>query len=115
MKLLKFTFFILLFCQISFGQNQENIPEGFTKIEDLEYVGKIFFYMNKKTQEILAYQEGKVIWKQDVMKVCGKPLVGKPEIRAIWIKNKNLQIVHGKHDYAKIEIETGELVCEGSD
>ncbi|WP_396143895.1 hypothetical protein [Flavobacterium sp.] len=115
MKITKFGFFLLLVFQISFGQTSDGIPKGFTKIEGLEYVGKITFYLEKKTQTILAYQNGKVKWKAAVMKVCGKPSVGKSEIREIRIENKGLKIVYGKHSFANIEAETGKVICEGQD
>lgn len=115
MKITKFGFFLLLVFQISFGQTSDGIPKGFTKIEGLEYVGKITFYLEKKTQTILAYQNGKVKWKATIMKVCGKPSVGKSEIREIRIENKGLKIVYGKHSFANIEAETGKVICEGQD
>jgi hypothetical protein len=115
MKILKLTFFLLLAFQISFGQTKDSIPKNFVKIEGLEYNGEISFYFEKKNQTILAYQNEKVMWKTNVMKICGKPSVGKPKIRLIEIGNKFLKIVYGKHSFAEIEVETGKVTCGGSD
>jgi hypothetical protein len=115
MKILKYTFFVFLIYQMSFGQNKETIPKEFTKVEGLEYIGHITFYFEKKTQTILAFQNEKVKWKATVMKTCGKPSVGKSEIREIRIEKEHLKIVYGKHSFAKILMETGEIICEGSD
>ena len=115
MKILKFTFFLLLLFQISFGQNRELIPKGYTKLEGLEYIGNITFYFENKTQTILAFQNEKIKWKANVMNICGKPSVGKSKIRSIQIKNNCLKIVYGKHSFAKIEMETGKVICESED
>ena len=115
MKITKLAFFLFLIFQVSFGQTKEVIPKGFEKLEGLEYVGKTTFYFEKKTQTVLAYQNGKVKWKKEIIKVCGKPSVGKSEIREIRIEDKNLKIVYGKHSFARIEVETGKVTCEGQD
>ena len=106
---------LLLTCFSVFGQTENTIPKDFEKIEGLEYTGEITFYLQKKTQTILAYQSGKVKWKEAVVKICGKPSVGKSEIRKIQIEDKHLKIVYGKHSFARIEMETGKVVCEGED
>ncbi|AXP82734.1 hypothetical protein CJ739_3673 [Mariniflexile rhizosphaerae] len=115
MEILKYTFFVFLTFQISYGQSKETIPKGFTKVEGLEYSGHITFYFEKKTQTILAFQNKKAKWNATVMKTCGKPSVGKSEIREIRIEKEHLKIVYGKHSFAKILIETGKIICEGSD
>ena len=115
MRNLKFIYFLLLTFQFSFGQTKESIPESFTKIEGLEFVGNITFYFQEKTQTILAYQNEKIKWKSKVIKVCGKPAVGKSKIRQISIAENGLKVVYGKHNFAKIVMETGEIICEGSD
>ncbi|RZJ32950.1 MAG: hypothetical protein EOO51_15285 [Flavobacterium sp.] len=115
MKFTKFIFFLILIFQLSFCQTNEKIPKGFAKLKGLEYVGKITFYLEKKTQTILAYQNGKIKWKKEVLKVCGKPTIGKSEIRDIRIENKYLKIVYGKHSFAEIEVETGKVTCDAQD
>jgi len=115
MKFLKYSFFVFLIYQMSSGQNKETIPKGYTKVEGLEYIGHITFYFEKKTQTILAFQNEEVKWEATVMKTCGKPSVGKSEIREIRIEKEHLKIVYGKHSFAKIIMETGEIICEGSD
>lgn len=118
---MKIKIILLTFClfltteQVAFGQTNKNIPKGFEKLEGLEYTGNITFYFEKKTQTILAYQDGKVKWKEKVIEVCGKPSVGKSEIRKIQITSKGLKIIYGKHSFARIEVETGKVICEGQD
>lgn len=105
----------LLIIQFSFGQITENVPKGFTKLGSLENTKKITFYLEKKTQTVLAYQNGKIKWKRQFIKLCGKPNVGKSEIRNVHIENNSLKLVYGKHSFASIEIETGKVICEGQD
>jgi len=42
-------------------------------------------------------------------------MVGAAEIRHIQLTKKQLQITFGKHDYATINIKTGEVTCVGAD
>lgn len=111
MKITKFGFFLLLVFQISFGQTSDGTPKGFTKIEGLEYVGKITFYLEKKTQTILAYQNGKVKWKVNAKDVCGKRYAKKSKMKYIGIRGKYLEVVY-KHRRVNIEVETGKATCE---
>jgi hypothetical protein len=106
---------LFLVFQITFAQTIETIPIGFVKLEGIEYAGKITFYLEKKTQTKLAYQNGKVKWKKEVTKVCGQPIVGKSEIREIRIQKNYLKIVYRKHSFAEIEVQTGKVICEGQD
>jgi hypothetical protein len=115
MKIIKYTFFLLLIFQMSFGQNKETIPKGFVKVKGLEYIGRITFYFEKNTQTIIAFQNEKIKWKVIVIKSCKKPMVGKFEIRDIKIEKEYLKIDYGKHSFAKILIKKGEIICEGSD
>lgn len=43
--------------------------------------GKVIYYVEKDLQTVLAYENGKLKWKTNVISVCGKPSAGKAEIR----------------------------------
>lgn len=105
---------VLFFSNLSFGQ-ESNVPKGFTKVKGLEYTGKITFYHNKKTNSILALQNKKVKWQYDIISFCGKPTLGKSEIREIGFGYKNngqkLRVVYGQYSFADIEVETGKIYC----
>jgi hypothetical protein len=98
-----------------FWSEQRIYTEKLHQNGSLEYIGNITFYLEKKTQTMLAYKNGKIKWKSNVIKVCAKPAVGKSEISDIQIEHNGLKIVYGKHSFAKIVLETGEVICEGSD
>ena len=51
--------------------------------------GKVFFYVEKDLQTVLAYENGKLKWKTNVISVCGKPSTGKAEIRIMKLKKRN--------------------------
>ena len=46
--------------------------------------------MEKDLQNVSAYENGKQIWRTNVISVCGKPSVGKSEIRYIKLKVNKL-------------------------
>lgn len=50
-----------------------------------------------------------------VISECGKPFVGKPEIRDLTVDEKKVRITYGKHDFAEIDITSDKLRCLGSD
>ncbi|MFC5978015.1 hypothetical protein [Flavobacterium salmonis] len=54
-------------------------------------------------------------WETNVIKILGKPKIGKPEIRALQYNNLTITISYGKHDFAVVNIETGEIKFHGAD
>ena len=62
-----------------------------------------------------AYANGKLKWQTNIISVCGKPSVGKPEIRVIKPKADKLLIVFGKHSFAQVDIKNGKAEYLGAD
>ena len=51
----------------------------------------------------------------DVLGTCGDPEVGGASIRELSAEGKTLTVVYGKHSFATINVESGELTCGGAD
>lgn len=90
-----------------------------TSVKVLELIDKssgLFFKVSPDKESVLAYDiQSKLIWETNVIKVCGKPAIGSPEIRHLSIAEERLRVVSGKHDFASIALSTGDLRCEGAD
>lgn len=110
MNFSRFVFLFFLYSQLSFCQNNSVIPKGFRKLEGIEYTGKTTFYIEEKTQTILALKNNKVDWKVDAKYVCGKRYVAKSKMKYIGIRGKHLEIVY-KERTVIIIIETGQTEC----
>lgn len=119
-----FKFLVLvIFTQTSFAQNfDKNLVSK--KIElNLSFEPKmrgiesknIIYYIEKDIQTLSAYKNGKLKWQTNIISVCGKPNVGKPEIRVIKPKGDKLLIVFGKHSFAEVDIKNGKTIFTGSD
>jgi len=85
-----------------------------TKMRGIEH-NKIIYFAESDLQTISAYKNNKLIWQTNVISVCGKPSVGKSEIRYIKYESNELFIVFGKHSFAKIDVKNGKIEFEGSD
>ncbi|MDN3676519.1 hypothetical protein QWY90_04260 [Flavobacterium paronense] len=112
----------LLFTQFGFAQKIVEKNERFgidikqmTELRKLKYAHEIKFYLGKDKQTIAAEQKGKILWVKNIIRMCGKPLVGKSKVRKIWIKDNSVVLVYGKHFFAKINIISGYETCLGSD
>jgi hypothetical protein len=88
----------------------------------------IIYYIEKDLETITAYQEnGSIKWQMQMKDIFECPCVGEPGIRFIMIGNQmvygdvfdikddELFIVYAKHDFAKININTGEAIYLGAD
>lgn len=73
------------------------------------------YYVQEDLQTVSAYKNDKLIWQTNVISVCGKPKVGKPEIRYIGYNKAKLLVVLGKHNFAEIDINDGKTKLVGSD
>jgi len=119
-----FTFLtvILILTQSSFAQNYDvnliskNTELNFfeTKKRGIEH-NQIIYFVERDLQTISAYKSGKLLWQTNVISICGKPSVGKSEIRYIKYESKKLFIVFGKHSFAEIDIINGNTTFIGSD
>lgn len=113
---------LFLFTQASFAQKFDlNL---ISKKTELNFFGtkmrgiernKVIYFVEKDLQNVSAYKNGKLMWRTNVILVCGKPSIGKPEIRCLKFKVDKLLITYGKHSYGELDIVSGKAKFLGSD
>ena len=84
---------------------------NFRGIEDKETV----YFIENDNQTLSAYENGKLKWKTNVIKVCGKPKVGEPKIRYIKLNEKVIKVTFGKHSWAEVDLKSGKTKFIGAD
>ncbi|MDR6967111.1 hypothetical protein J2X31_001118 [Flavobacterium arsenatis] len=126
MKRLTTIFFMFLTLQIAFAQEPESLIKQ--KIVDksevviekignrglLSKTGNVYF-VEDDLQTITAYGNQKKIWQINILKILGKPEVGKPFIRYLILSDTNLTVIYGKHSFAKLSLIDGSIISFGSD
>lgn len=75
----------------------------------------VIFVMEKDEQTLTAYKESEVRWTANIIKTCGQPKVGKPEVRFIKLIQDKIQLTFGKHAFASVDILDGRVRCLGED
>lgn len=111
---------------MAFGQNKSDFNDNEISTDfELNFLNTdkrgikssngIIYYVEKDLQTITAYENGKVKWKTNIIRTCGKPSVGKPEIRFIRLKNGEINLTYGKHNFANVDISSGNITNLGSD
>lgn len=85
-----------------------------TEMRGLENNG-ITYFVENDLQTLSAHENGKLKWKTNIISVCGKPSVGKPEIRLIKYKGDKLLLVYGYQSFAEVKIINGKTKFIGSD
>lgn len=107
-------YFILLFCFLAFcttfAQSNSSI-----KKDSKFYSTDGSYLLGKDKQTLSFYKKGKLKWKVNVIKACGIPKVGKPEVRETKLNGNIITVTFGKHSFAEVKIENGEVNCLGSD
>jgi hypothetical protein len=73
------------------------------------------FYVGENLQTVMAFHDGQIKWKADIIMACGLPFVGKPTIRYMKLEQGEIFVTYGKHDYARVNILTGKITCLGAD
>ena len=122
----QYLYFIVLFLTISKSFAQKKLYDekkvtkktelnlafsNFRGIEDKETV----YFIENDNQTLSAYENGKLKWKTNVIKVCGKPEVGEPKIRYIKLNKKVIEVTFGKHSWAEVDVESGKTKFIGAD
>ena len=122
----RYLYFIvfLLTTSISFAQKKlydekkvtkkTELNLAFSKFRGIENNETVYFIENDN-QTLSAYKNGKLKWKTNVIKVCGKPKVGEPKIRYIKINEKVIKVTFGKHSWAEVDAESGKTKFIGAD
>lgn len=107
----KCVFFLVLFSLVFKGIAQNNSKIDYTdllKLDGIEYVGGITFYIEKKNQTLIAIQNNSIKWKAYVVKECGKR---KDKISSVFVRSGKLKISFAKDKTALVDIMNGEIEC----
>ncbi|MBC5864683.1 hypothetical protein [Flavobacterium turcicum] len=116
--------FQFLILSTSFAQQKLYDEKKITKETELNlaisnYRGiedkSIVYFLENDNQTLSAYESGKLKWKTNVVKVCGKPKVGEAKIRYIKLNGKVLNVTFGKHSWAEVDVKSGITKFIGSD
>ena len=75
----------------------------------------IVYFIEDDNQTLSAYENGKLKWQTNIIKVCGKPKVGEPKIRHIKLRDKVIDVTYGKHSWAEVDVKSGKAEFIGSD
>lgn len=81
----------------------------------IETEKKEIYFVEKDNQTISYYLNRILEWKVNVIKKCGKPKVGKSEIRFIEIIKEKMLVTFGKHNYVEINLKNGKTKFIGAD
>ena len=95
--------------------NQNNENNSFEKLKILDKKTNIIYFVEDNGEILSAIKDNNKMWSANIIKECGKPLVGSPKIRHIEKKEDNIIVTFGKHSFAKIDIISGKIEFIGSD
>ncbi|TDW48995.1 hypothetical protein EV144_103516 [Flavobacterium sp. 270] len=74
---------------------------------------KMIYYVENDLQTISAYKRSKLKWQTNITSVCGKLKSGEAQIRYMGYNSNKLLVVIGKHNFAEIDIISGETSFVG--
>ena len=121
-QLFKLSLFTFIIAHSSFSQKynadliSKDIEINFAKSQKRGIKSNnLIYFVEKDLQTISAYKKNKLKWQTNVISICGKPKVGKPEIRYIGLNKNKLLVVIGKHNFAEVDIKNGKTKLVGSD
>lgn len=85
-------------------------------IETRDGQSNIIVQVSNDGQNIRALDKDSVkLWEMNLIKELGEPYIGSPVIQHISIKDNNVYIIFGKHDFAVMELLTGNIINFGAD
>jgi hypothetical protein len=112
--------FIIVFCVclLVYGctgrQQETTIMLRPPAVIDSQSGASLYLYDNG--QIITAKSKnGGTLWSVDVIKNCGAPAVGEPKVRSLTIRGGIVNVAFGKHDYATVDLKSGQIACQGAD
>ncbi|AWA30965.1 hypothetical protein HYN48_13245 [Flavobacterium magnum] len=122
-KLTIMLFFILL-TQMNFAQPGSLITKNISTESQITVKqignrgllknGNVYF-VEDDLQTISGYNKNKKIWQVNIIKILGKPKAGRSAIHYIKLSDKSLHITYGKHNFAVLNIENGEIISHGAE
>lgn len=124
-KILALSFLILLlvttdgFSQATFDERLISTEKelNFTTTDKRGIKGEegIIFLVERDGQTLTAYDGEKIKWTVNIIKVCGEPKVGKPQIRYLKLTADKIEIIFGKHSFASVDVADGKATYLGAD
>lgn len=75
--------------------------------------GRVYF-VESNNRVVAAYENGQLRWRSDIIAKCGKPAVGKAEIRHIKIDGDKVFVNFGKSSSASINRADGKVTFLGT-
>jgi len=119
-SILTFLFFLFFSLPNGFGQTSvqknPNSTLNLAVSKQREITNdEIIYRVEPDNQTLSAHENKKLKWKTNIIEVCGKPEVGKAEIRIIKLNGEKIQVIFGKHNFAEVQIETGKTKFLGAD
>jgi hypothetical protein len=87
----------------------------FTDKRGIETDKGIVYIVDDSLKVISAYDDSILLWKVDIIAECGKPNIGRPEIRYIKLDKDTINVVFGKHDFASVFTKNGKAQWLGAD
>jgi hypothetical protein len=88
---------------------------AFTDKRGIKADDGIIYLVERDGQTLTAFDKSNIKWTVNIIKTCGQPKVGKPEIRHIKLSEDKIQITFGKHDFASVDIKDGKVKYLGAD
>lgn len=87
----------------------------FTHKRGIKADNGIIYLVEKDGQTLTAFDNNEIKWTVNIIKICGQPRAGRPEIRRIMLTENEIEITFGKHDFASVEIKDGKVKYLGAD
>jgi hypothetical protein len=86
-----------------------------TEKRGIEADDGVIYMVEKDGQTLAAYEGGEISWTVNIVETCGQPVIGRTEIRYLKLSHANIQVTFGKHDFATVNLDNGQIECLGSD
>ena len=94
---------------------EKELNFAFTDKRGIKADDGIIYLVEKDGQTLTAFDNSNIKWTVNIIKTCGQPKVGKPEIRHMKLTADKIQITFGKHDFASVDIKDGKVKYLGAD
>lgn len=94
--------------------NKTELNLAFSNFRGIEN-NKVVYFIENDNQTLSAYENGKLKWKTNIIKVFGKSEVGESKIRYIKLTKKVIKVTFGKHSWAEVNLESGKTKFIGAD
>jgi hypothetical protein len=95
--------------------SEKELNFAFTDKRGIKSEEGIIFFVERDGQTLTAYDGERIKWTVNIIKVCGEPKVGKPQIRYLKLIADKIEVTFGKHSFASVEVRDGKTTYLGAD